>query len=216
MKRLQSTVVVEKFERRKSEIRSTAARLFRKFSFSGTSMDMIAAEMKVNKGTLYHYYNKKPDILYDIVISPVRELAQILDDTPPSDSIRDEIANIIKLAAKQTNAWDDEVAVYFQEIRYLPLWLTSDQLGTLRKFEARYTERLRYLLLQGQRTGMIIEGDPSAIRNALAGLTGSLFTWFNPDGHLSIDELADLFARIALEGLVVRDGGSDIASTVHD
>lgn len=194
----------DKYLRRKAEVRATAARLFRKYSFSGTSMDMIAAEIKLNKGTLYHYYKSKVDILYDIIIIPIRGLAELLDQQPAQGSVREQIAAIIEISVRQTSAWEDEVAVYFQESQYLPLWLSTEQLVTLRKYEGRYTERLRFLLRQGQGSGDIIQIDSSVVRQALAGMTGFLFAWFDPNGRLSPDDVAKMFSTLVLDGLVVR------------
>lgn len=194
----------DKYLRRKAEVRTAAARLFRKHSFSGTSMDMIAVEMNLNKGTLYHYYKKKPDILYDIIIIPIRGLGEALDREPIQGPVRDQIARIIEITVKQTSDWEDEVAVYFQESRYLPLWFTTDQLVTLRKYEARYNERLRFLVQQGRATDEVIDIDPVVVRNALAGMTGFLSAWFDPNGRLSAADLAKMFSTLVLDGLLVR------------
>jgi AcrR family transcriptional regulator len=194
----------DKYLRRKVEVRVAAARLFRRHSFSGTSMDMLAAEMGLNKGTLYHYYKKKPDILYDIIINPMRELADKIDEIPLDRPLPEQITGIVEITVKQASDWEDQVAVYFQESRYLDQWFSEDQLALLRKYEGRYAERLRLLLRQGQSTGSVIDIDPVVVRNALAGMTGFLYAWFDPHGRISPEELGRMFATLLLNGLMSR------------
>jgi AcrR family transcriptional regulator len=194
----------DKYLRRKAEVRLAAARLFRRHSFSGTSMDMLAAELGLNKGTLYHYYKRKPDILYDIIIGPMRELAGKIDEIPLDAPLPDQIARIVDITVTQTSDWEDQVAVYFQESRYLDQWFDAGQLDALRKYEGRYAERLRLLLRQGRSTGEVIDIDPVVVRNALAGMTGFLSAWYDPGGRISPAELAKMFATLVLNGLIAR------------
>jgi AcrR family transcriptional regulator len=41
---------------RRADVRATAARLFREHGYSSATMDLLADEVGLNKGTLYHYY----------------------------------------------------------------------------------------------------------------------------------------------------------------
>jgi TetR/AcrR family transcriptional regulator, cholesterol catabolism regulator len=48
---------------RRADVCATAARLFREYGYSSATMDLIADEVGLNKGTLYHYYPSKSAIL---------------------------------------------------------------------------------------------------------------------------------------------------------
>src|ERR1043165_9845479 len=69
----------------RQEIRRTAARLFQQRGYDATSMNDVAAALHLSKGGLYHHFQSKDEILFEImnhamdltqerVINPVRGL----------------------------------------------------------------------------------------------------------------------------------------------
>ena len=70
----------------RQEILRTAGRLFQQRGYDATSMNDVAAALKLSKGGLYHHFQSKDEILYQImnhamditqerVIDPVRSIA---------------------------------------------------------------------------------------------------------------------------------------------
>src|ERR1700728_5474014 len=70
----------------RQEILRTAARLFQQQGYDATSMNDVAAALKLSKGGLYHHFQSKDEILYEImnhameitqerVLNPVRSIA---------------------------------------------------------------------------------------------------------------------------------------------
>ena len=70
----------------RQEILRTAARLFQQRGYDATSMNDVAAALKLSKGGLYHHFQSKDEILYEImnhameiteerVLNPVRGIA---------------------------------------------------------------------------------------------------------------------------------------------
>ena len=110
---------------RKDDVRKAAARLFRKHSYSGTSMDALALETQLNKGTLYHYYRSKADILYDIVVIPLQYVTAAFDKVPESDPPADKLRALMHSTISLNIIWADEVAVYFQEQTWIDQVLSS-------------------------------------------------------------------------------------------
>ena len=49
------------------EILRTAARLFQQRGYDATSMNDVAAALKLSKGGLYHHFQSKDDILFEIM-----------------------------------------------------------------------------------------------------------------------------------------------------
>ena len=48
----------------RQEILRTAARLFQQQGYDGTSMNDVAAALKLSKGGLYHHFQSKDEILF--------------------------------------------------------------------------------------------------------------------------------------------------------
>src|SRR5205809_7144636 len=70
----------------RQEILRTAARLFQQQGYDATSMNDVAAALKLSKGGLYHHFQSKDEILFDLmnhamditedrVINPVKAIA---------------------------------------------------------------------------------------------------------------------------------------------
>jgi len=70
----------------RQEILRTAARLFQQRGYDATSMNDVAAALKLSKGGLYHHFQSKDEILFEImnhameitqerVLGPVRGIA---------------------------------------------------------------------------------------------------------------------------------------------
>src|SRR6202047_3990617 len=75
------------------EILRTPARLFQQQGYDATSMNDVAAALKLSKGGLYHHFQSKDEILFeimnhameitqDLVIAPVRRI------TDPEERLR--------------------------------------------------------------------------------------------------------------------------------
>src|SRR3979411_3048272 len=72
----------------RQEILRAAARLFQQRGYDATSMNDVAAALKLSKGGLYHHFQSKDEILFEImnhamditqerVINPVRAIADV-------------------------------------------------------------------------------------------------------------------------------------------
>ena len=70
----------------RQDILRTAARLFQQRGYDATSMNDVAAALKLSKGGLYHHFQSKDEILFEImnhameiteerVLAPVRGIA---------------------------------------------------------------------------------------------------------------------------------------------
>ncbi|UPT63558.1 MAG: TetR/AcrR family transcriptional regulator [Hyphomonadaceae bacterium JAD_PAG50586_4] len=82
------------YDERKLAIVETAAALFARDGFNGASVADIAKRGKISKSLIYHYYTAKEDILYDVMISHVRELEAAAeeiasDETSAETKLRD-------------------------------------------------------------------------------------------------------------------------------
>src|SRR5258707_3196381 len=79
-------------EREKKEcILSAATRLFARFGFKKTSVDQIAKDAGVAKGTVYLAADTKEDLFYQSVHREVRawssELSRLVDPRTPADQL---------------------------------------------------------------------------------------------------------------------------------
>ena len=106
----------------RQEILRTAARLFQQRGYDATSMSDVAAALKLSKGGLYHHFQSKDEILYEImnhameiteerVLNPVRGIAD------PEERLRALIRLHIEVVLSPR---DREITVMLHENHPLP------------------------------------------------------------------------------------------------
>jgi len=76
---------------KKETILTAAARSFAKWGFRKTSVDQIAKEAKVGKGTIYNACESKEDLFYQVLHREVRiwmaEISKAIDPAQPADEL---------------------------------------------------------------------------------------------------------------------------------
>ncbi len=84
------------------QILEAAARLMQKKSFKDLSMDELAAEAGVAKGTLYLYFRSKGDIFLSLLMEGVSELADLVRDVEKTNlsTAKEKIEAILNSSLK--------------------------------------------------------------------------------------------------------------------
>src|SRR5256886_9952631 len=101
----------------RQEILRTAARLFQQRGYHATSMNDVAAALKLSKGGLYHHFQSKDEILFNLmnhamditeerVINPVKAIAD------PEERLRMLIRRHIAVVLSER---DREITVMLHE-----------------------------------------------------------------------------------------------------
>ena len=77
----------------RQEILRTAARLFQQRGYDATSMNDVAAALKLSKGGLYHHFQSKDEILFEIMnhamdLTQERVLAPVGSIADPEERLR--------------------------------------------------------------------------------------------------------------------------------
>ena len=62
------------YDERKEAIVEAAAALYARRGFNGASVADLAEKCRTSKSLIYHYYQSKEDILFEVMISHVRAL----------------------------------------------------------------------------------------------------------------------------------------------
>lgn len=187
--------------RRQAEIRLVAARLFRTRGFSATSMDMLAESLAVNKATLYHYFSSKADILFDVIMEPIIDAAATVETIPLADPPDSQFRALMSAQLTQAHRLADAVAVYFQEASWLDRWLSAEQLETIRGYERTFATRFDQILEQGQLDGLFVRSPIGSVRQAVVGMVGHASRWFRADGSLRLQDIADGYTDLLLDGI---------------
>ncbi|MCK4653591.1 MAG: TetR/AcrR family transcriptional regulator, partial [Candidatus Cloacimonetes bacterium] len=71
--------IVKEYEERKKEIMDTAQTLFYQKGYENTSVNFIIETIGISKGTFYHYFKSKEDLLDNIVEKFTNEIISKLE-----------------------------------------------------------------------------------------------------------------------------------------
>jgi len=190
----------------RQEILRAAARLFQQQGYDATSMNDVAAALKLSKGGLYHHFQSKDEILFHImshamqltedrVINVVRRI-----DGTSHAGLEEQLRTLIRLHIQVVLSPEDrEITVMLHENHPLPPALR-------RKINGRKKDYLVFvenLIADVQRKrNSASKVTPRAAAFALVGMINWIYQWYKPDGPLTGDALVQQYTDIFFHGAV--------------
>lgn len=183
----------------RDDILDAAAQVIRKKGFHGASMADIAEAVNLQKASLYHHVSSKQEILLDLLERALQLLSErisaiAMSGAPADEKLRQMIKVYLQLLAENS----DLSSVLLFEHRSLDKKSHARHIPHRDRFEGLW----RDVVNEGVRAGIFACADvPMAVR-ALMGVLNWTLTWYDPDGPKSIEEIADQYAELLLNGLV--------------
>jgi AcrR family transcriptional regulator len=185
----------------RQEILRTAARLFQQRGYDATSMNDVAAALKLSKGGLYHHFQSKDEILYEImnhameitqerVLNPVRSIAD------PEERLRALIRLHIEVVLSPR---DREITVMLHENHPLPPALRK-RINARKKDYVHFLENLMAEVQNGQHQTRK-KVSPRAAAFALLGMINWIYQWYKPEGELQAQSLIPQFTDLVFGGI---------------
>jgi AcrR family transcriptional regulator len=171
--------------------------------YGSTSMNAIAAAAGISAPSIYHYFPAKTDLLFECLYLPMcRQVdlcRQAIADKPPPAAVgafvRTIILYLLDLPVAQALHGDTSVSM-----GVLAKFLPDRQRQTLQALIQDHIHDLRDLIVAGKATGQFRNVDATAAAFAVMALAENV-TWFRPGGRLAKEELADLYAELAVDML---------------
>jgi AcrR family transcriptional regulator len=183
------------------DIIAAATRVFSERGYHAASMAEIADEVGIRKPSLYHHVRKKEDLLFAIHEQLIDELtAETERAIAAAADPGEKVAASLRVALSFVSRNKDAVTVFLQERRELRGRRWRDLVAR----RDAYEQMIRDAIAEGTRSGQFVDVDPAIASKAILAMANWGYTWFDPAGPLSADQVADVFAGIALRGLVQR------------
>ena len=197
---------VEPRQQPRQEILRAAARLFQQQGYDATSMNDVAAALKLSKGGLYHHFQSKDEILFHImshamditearVINVVRRI-----DATSVEGVEERLRTLIKLHIQVVLSPEDrEITVMLHENHPLPPALRR-QINARKKDYLHFVEHLVADVQRKRNSRSSVT--PRAAALALVGMINWIYQWYKPEGTLSGDALVKQYTDIFFNGAV--------------
>jgi AcrR family transcriptional regulator len=189
----------KKADSRRAAMIRTTAQLFRERGFDATSMSDVARSLGLTKAGLYHHFDSKEALLYEILVfglDKVRDdvLVHVRAIRDPEERLRELIVRHARIATRGKGA----VAHLGDEIRALPPTARREIEVRMRK----YLDLLRETLNELDAAGRLRPVDRTVAAFSIIGMILWLPRWFRQDGRLTQAQVAEHIADFALGGLV--------------
>src|SRR5258707_7438571 len=193
----------------RQEILRPAARLFQQRGYDATSMNDVAAALKLSKGGLNHHFQSKDEILFEIrnhamEITQERVLDPVHGIADPEERLRSLIRRHIEVVLSPR---DREITVMLHENHPLPPALRK-RINSRKKDYVHFVENLiaEVQRAEGQketrRTGQTASKvSPRAAAFALLGMSNWIYQWYKPEGDLQTQNLIPQFTDLVFGGI---------------
>jgi len=184
--------------RASSTLLDTAAALFSKKGYHLTSTREIAAQLGINKASLYYHIETKEDLLYDIcktALTKIREDVETALKDAPNPLKRVEV--LIRTHIESMLREYERHSAALTEMSCL----STERLAEVTVLRDSYERLARSVLAEAQTAGTLREDVPvKYLCLALLGLLNRVLVWFRPNGPLTPAQIGALFATIYLTG----------------
>ena len=183
----------------RQEILRTSARLFQQQGYDATSMNDIAAALKLSKGGLYHHFQSKDEILFNLMshamdITEARVLNPAKAVADPEERLRTLIRLHIGVVLSER---DREITVMLHENHPLSPMLRK-RINMRKKDYIHFVENLVAEVHRNRGSKGTVT--PRAAAFALLGMINWIYQWYKPEGRLQAQDLIPQYTELLFAG----------------
>ncbi len=181
------------------EIIAAAAKVFQTKGYHAATVQDIADAVGILKGSLYHHFKSKEDLLYLIVKEPIARLYERMTDIAGSDlPASEKLRRAIRTQLEAFDQHHPHLFVYLRERDEMKRRFREQFKLSPKQYERCWQQILR----EGMKSGEFRPDlDVQVVSYGLLGMLNWLHNWYDPHGRLSVREVGDQLATLALAGL---------------
>jgi AcrR family transcriptional regulator len=188
---------------RRQDVVEAAVRVFHKKGYASASIQDVAAEVGVLKGSLYHYIDSKEDLLARIFEDSAGHFTEMLDEASGLD---ERPVERLRSFARACSLWYlrniERVAIYATEWKHL----TGKRRKDVVEIREDYERRLAGLIGEVKEAGEASpELDVNFATYFIFGALNGLPDWYRRRGPDKPERIADAYAELIVNTVV---GGS--------
>jgi AcrR family transcriptional regulator len=181
----------------KERIVEEAARLFNRYGYRGTTLDLVARALGVTRPALYYHVKSKEELLFQCYALPIQigldGIQRAVAASPaPEEQLRLALEHYITGITDQLSG-----SVVMLEERTLSAAHRQQVIA----WRDEYERQLRGILARGIECDVFVRCNPKIVGFALLGAGNWIPKWYNPGGASTGKEVAAIFSRFLVRGL---------------
>jgi len=192
------------YQLRRKEIAEAAIRVFNRLGFQGASVSAVAAELEIDRASLYYYISSKEELFDELVRTVVERNLELVkqiqaSDLSPRRKLRDLITTLM-------TSYGEHYPLFYIYIRE-NLSHVSDSRSKwstyMRKLNAETSDAVIAIIEEGYADRTLRNvGAPRVVAYGVLGIVGWTHRWFRPDqSDVSAEEIGKTYAELLLSGL---------------
>jgi TetR/AcrR family transcriptional regulator, cholesterol catabolism regulator len=186
-------------ESTRERILQSAAEVIAERGYAGSTLNDFADRASTKAGSLYYYFESREDLIREIMTRGITEtidhVTAAIDNLPPAATSRDKLASAVSAHVRYLLTDSNIARASIRALGQAPLEVQGPALVLHREY-GRY---LAKLIDDATNDGYLDPSIDSRIfRLLIAGAANWSSAWYDPDGEASVDEIAELAARLSI------------------
>ena len=182
--------VAKDYSEKRGLILKSAAKVFAEQGFDRASMSLLAREAGISKANIYHYYDSKDALLFDLLDTKLSALLSRIQNVDVSGlPAREALEKTITETLMAYEGEDYEHQVQNTQLGLLPM----EQQKTLREYQKLMVRRMSELLSAA--APGVFENDRAKLRATTMSIFGMLNWFYMWQPHATPDDRRD-YARL--------------------
>jgi len=183
---------------RLEEVLRSAANIFFAKGFHATSIEDVARDVGMLKGSLYYYIKSKDDLLFKLLLAGIEDgdafIAQQID--PDGDPL-EQLERAIRAQIDYIIQNKVPFGLFLHEFDSLP----GKRQHKLTAVMSRYNNRFVDLVQKAQIQGKLMNGEPWIIVNGMLGMCNWLYRWYDTDHSSDTEQIKQVFLEMIFSGI---------------
>jgi len=189
-----------KADRTRARLIQVAKRLYQEHGSDHVTVRRIAAAAKIEAGSIYYHFSSRDEIMRAVLESGVggarHEVLQAIAEAGAQSSPLDRLRAALGAHLKYTLR--EHFSSRLKSIRRLPKRLRDRHMQQEREYAAIFAG----LLEEAHKKGLLRPGfDLSVVRMLVLGALTWVAEWYDPDGSMAADDVADELMRVVTQGI---------------
>jgi AcrR family transcriptional regulator len=193
-------VKLTKADRTRARLIEVAKRLYQEHGSDHVTVRRIAAAAKIEAGSIYYHFRSRDEIMRAVLESGVggardevmQAIAEAGADSSPLDRLRAALTAHLKYTLRE------HFSSRLRSIRRLPKRLRDRHMQQEREYAALFARLLR----EAHKQGLLRDGyNLSVVRMLVLGALTWVAEWYDPEGPMTPDDVADELMRVVTRGI---------------
>ncbi|GAB4074488.1 TetR/AcrR family transcriptional regulator [Barrientosiimonas marina] len=177
----------QKTQKKKDDIVQSALQMIAEKGYHATTMEDIASNLLMTKGSVYYYFKNKQDLLFQSQKSLLEQSIRNIDDIMQKHLTTAE--KLEETMAQHTDYLITERTGFGMGLRP-EQFFEGGQLKDIIDLRDTYSSKIDSLIAIGIEEGSFHDVDITIVRNIIVGAMNYVIEWYSPEGTWSQATLA--------------------------